>query len=300
MPIEAIPVDTVKEVVVPAPVSLDVPPITSPMTKVVDKVPITSKLRSFSIKANQLVNLEFDFRNDVGQAFDLEHVAIQQFEVEIHESVSNGKFGIATASYTDSKNGMLNIQLTPKLTKLPGIYTMVVKLYDDVKHSNLIHTNDAMLYITGNIAQNIGGPPTLIEIRLQLRDSSPEENSLLDGFNFSDEEIAIATLRCIQYFNETDPNVGIYYTTLNFPSRYYLTEGIIGQLFRIVAEYHRKNNLQYQSGGLSVDDRNKEQNYVQAGEQHWALFVDWVKRQKVKINMEVCYGVVNSYYAYRY
>ena len=300
MPLEAIPVDTVKEVVVPAPVNVEVPLTTKPMTKVVDKVPITTKLRSFSIKVNQLVNLEFEFRNDAGQAFDLEQVDIKQFDVEVRESVSNGRFGFAEASYIDAKNGLMNIKLTSKLTKLPGIYTMVVKLYDDVRHSNLIQTNDAMLYITGNIAQNMPGPPTLLEIRLQLRDSSPEENSLLDGFNFSDEEIAIATLRCIQYFNETDPNIGVYYTTLNFPSRYYLTEGIIGQLFRIVAEYHRKNNLQYQSGGLSVDDRNKEQNYAQAGEQHWALFVDWVKRQKVKINMAAGYGVVNSYYAYRY
>ena len=302
MPLEAIPVDTVKEVVVPAPVDLEVPQTTKPMTKVVDKVPITSKLRSFSIKATQLVDLEFEFRNDAGDAFKLENIDINQFEVEVRESVSNGKFGLATVTYKDQENGLLNIRLTKRLTRLPGIYTMIVKLYDstDKLHRNLIQTNDAMLYITGNIAQNMAGPPTILEIRLQLRDSSPEENSLLDGFNFSDEEIAIATLRCIQYFNETDPNVGVYYTTNNFPSRYYLTEGIIGQLFRIVAEYHRKNNLQYQSGGLSVDDRNKEQNYAQAGEQHWALFVDWVKRQKVKINMAAGYGVVNSYYAYRY
>jgi len=307
MPLEAIPVDTVKEVVVPAPVALEPPLTTKPMTKVVDKVPITSKLRSYSIKAEQVVNLAFVFQNDAGEAFNLDGIDIKQFEVEVRESVSNGRRGFASVQYSteeedDQHNGKLKIRLTKKLTRLPGIYTMVVKLYDSVdrRRRNLVQTNDAMLYITGNIAQNMQGPPTLLEIRLQLRDSSPEENSLLDGFNFSDEEIAIATLRCIQYFNETDPNVGVYYTTNNFPSRYYLTEGIIGQLFRIVAEYHRKNNLQYQSGGLSVDDRNKEQNYAQAGEQHWALFVDWVKRQKVKINMAAGYGVVNSYYAYRY
>ena len=101
MPLEAIPVDTVKEVVVPAPVNVEVPLTTKPMTKVVDKVPITTKLRSFSIKVNQLVNLEFEFRNDAGQAFDLEQVDIKQFDVEVRESVSNGRFGFAEASYID-------------------------------------------------------------------------------------------------------------------------------------------------------------------------------------------------------
>lgn len=298
MPLEATPVNIVKEVYETAPVAVTTDE--QPMMKYVDKVPLTTKARTYTISPRQLAHISFVFQNENGDKYDLSMYPISRFKVSLYESVSRAHITDVPVAYNDAKNGLLAITLTPDSTKLAGVYSLVVQLYLDDTHKQLLHENDATVYISSASGANNIGPPTLLEIRLQLRDSSVEENSLLDGYNFSDEEIAIATMRPIQFFNESDPDIGIYYNTFNFPSRYYWTEGIIAQLFRIVEEYHRKNNLQYNSGGLSVDDRNKEGNYAQAGERHWTTFVDWVKRKKVKINMAHGYGVVHSYYAYRY
>ena len=298
MPIEATPVNKTESIVVPAPIQVTT--IEKPMMKYVDKSALTSRMRSFSISAQQAANLEFVFQNENGDAFDLTNVPINNIRAILAESVSGGRTLEHIVSYIDAKNGKLNIYLNTKMTSIAGVYNLIVQLFDDSKKEVLVRDDRALVYIAGVALSTKVGPPTILEIRLQLRDSSVEENSLLDGYNFSDEEIAIATMKPIQYFNETDPDVGIYFDTTNFPSRYYWTEGIIGQLFRIVEEYQRKNNLSYNSGGLSVDDRNKEQNYAQAGERHWAIFTEWAKRKKVKINIANGYGIINSYYAYRY
>lgn len=298
MPIVATPVNKTESIVVPAPIQVTT--IEKPMMTYVDKSALTSKMRSFSISTQQSANLEFVFQNENGDAFDLTNVPINNIKAILAEAVSGGRTLEPIVSYIDAKNGKLNIYLTTQMTSISGVYNLIVQLFDSNKKEVLVRDDRALVYISGVSLSTKIGPPTILEIRLQLRDSSPEENSLLDGYNFSDEEIAIATMKPIQYFNETDPDVGIYFDTTNFPSRYYWTEGIIGQLFRIVEEYQRKNNLQYNSGGLSVDDRNKEQNYAQAGERHWATFAEWAKRKKVKINIANGYGIINSYYAYRY
>ena len=298
MPLEATPVNVVKEVHETAPVPMTT--AEKPMLKYVDKLPLTTKARSFTVSPKQLAHLSFVFQNENGDRYNLKNHPITHFKASLYEAVSKAHIIDVPVAYNNAENGLLDITLKPTATKLAGVYTLVVRLYLDDKKKILLHENDATVYIASASGATNIGPPTLLEIRLQLRDSSAEENSLLDGYNFSDEEMAIATMRPIQFFNESDPDVGIYYNTFNFPSRYYWTEGIIAQLFRIVEEYHRKNNLQYNSGGLAVDDRNKEQNYAQAGERHWMTFVDWVKRKKVKINIANGYGTVHSYYAYRY
>lgn len=298
MPLEATPVNITKEVYETAPV-----PVTTeekPMMKFVDKLPLTTKARSYSVSPGQLAYISMIFQNEKGDRYNLSTYPITRFKAALYEGVTRALVTEAPVSYQDKQNGVLTITLNSDATKLAGVYHLIVGLYADDKHKILLHENDVMVYIASVAGAPNPGPPTLLEIRLQLRDSSVEENSLLDGYNFSDEELALATLRPIQYFNESDPDVGVYFNTFNFPSRYYWTEGIIAQLFRIVEEYHRKNHLQYNSGGLAVDDRNKEQNYAQAGERHWATFVDWVKRKKVKINIANGYGTVHSYYAYRY
>lgn len=298
MPLEATPVNITKEVFETAPVATTTEE--RPMLKYVDKLPLTTKARSFTVSPKQLAHLSFVFQNENGDRYNLTDHPITHFKASLYESVSRAHIIDVPVSYNNAENGLLTITLTPDATKLAGVYSLVVQLFIDDKHKALLHENDATVYIASASGANNIGPPTLLEIRLQLRDSSVEENSLLDGYNFSDEEIALATIKPIQYFNETDPDVGVYFNTFNFPSRYYWIEGIIGQLFRIVEEYHRKNNLQYNSGGLSVDDRNKEGNYAQAAEKHWMCFVDWMKRKKVKINIANGYGTVHSYYAYRY
>lgn len=143
------------------------------------------------------------------------------------------------------------------------------------------------------------GPPSLAEVRLHLRDY-PENNMLLDEYEFDESEIALAIVRPIEYFNERPPPLSQRYSTTDFPYRYYWLEGICWQLFLSAANWYRRNRMPYQAGGLAVDDTNKEKEYLQAAQIYGQSYQDWVKLEKVRINMEAGFGCFGSDYGRRW
>ena len=54
----------------------------------------------------------------------------------------------------------------------------------------------------------------------------------------------------------------------------------------IAANRYRRNSLQYNAGGLQVDDQNKFQQYDAAGAQLWAAYQQWVAQSKHARNTE--------------
>jgi hypothetical protein len=119
-------------------------------------------------------------------------------------------------------------------------------------------------------------------------DSAPF-NNLLDGVEFSDVEIANAIRRCVDMWNETPPQVS-WYTSNDFPYRYWWIMGASAILLRSAAARYRRNRLAYSAGGVSVDDQSKAQEYEQIGEARMQEFKDWMKGEKVRINMGFCWG----------
>lgn len=142
------------------------------------------------------------------------------------------------------------------------------------------------------------GPPTLAEVRLHLRDF-PETNLLLDDYEFDGAEVALASERCVMFFNESMPPISRKFDTWNFPYRYHWLEGVCYYLFTIAANWHRRNRLPYQAGGVSVDDTSKEKEYLQAAAMHERNWKEWAARQKVSLNMEEGFDTFNSDYSYR-
>jgi len=153
----------------------------------------------------------------------------------------------------------------------------------------------AMLNPGQPLLQN--GPPTLAEIRLHLRDSSPEESLLLDHIRFDDAEMALAIVRPIEYWNEIPPPLK-HHTTSSFPHRFHWMDAIAANLFFMVEEQFRANNLSYSAAGVQVNDQDKEQNYARAGERRWANWKEFVKRKKAQENLDGCWGAVASSYSY--
>jgi hypothetical protein len=147
---------------------------------------------------------------------------------------------------------------------------------------------------------HVGGPPTIQEIRLHLRDSAPGESLLLDNIRFDDAEIALAITRPVQYWNEQPPDLGVRTTTQNFPFRYYWLEAICANLFWMLEEQYRANNLAYSAAGVQVNDQDKEPNYARAAERRHANWVDFVKRKKAALNLEAAYGGIGSPYGGNY
>ena len=121
------------------------------------------------------------------------------------------------------------------------------------------------------------------DIRFWLRDNDPEANVLLDDYEFSPEEIRQAQTYAQDYWNEQPPFIGNmdYDRT---PFRFHLLEGTVGNLLFMAANSYRRNHLQYQAGGLTVDDQNKYQQYEAAATRMWENYKMWVKQCKRTMN----------------
>ena len=254
--------------------------VTTPIKKI-DDIQLTGKLRTFT--CNTAAPLKFVFQNAEGQAYDLTDDD-SKFTAFIRESVSNGELRTLEVTRVDDEHGVLSIKIPGNLRS--GIYRGSVQM---VRDGVAYVTNPFKLYVAPDLSSGI---PSIAEIRMYLRDSFPEENYLLDGLEFEDSEIAMAVERAIQYFNEVPPHLDYFRaTTTNFPWRYHLLEGVLGQLYRMAANSDRKNNLQYSAGGLSVNDASKESNYIQASQLHWQSYQQFVESKKYELNMI-------SFYAY--
>jgi hypothetical protein len=206
------------------------------------------------------------------------------------------------ATVVTAATGNVEAQLTSDLVAYPGIFyaeMALITLPESTAASCVIFSNMFSLIITRSTfgAMEVGGPPSIAEIRLHLRDSAPAESYLLDNLMFDDAEIALAITRPVQYWNEVPPPIGIF-TTQSFPFRYHWLEGICANLFMMVAEQFRRNQLNYSAAGLALDDQNKEANYERAGQMRWQAYREWVRAKKAEINLEGAYGEIGSTYQY--
>lgn len=250
--------------------------------KTIEDIKLSGKLRTFN--ANSPSTLEFEFQNADGLSYDLTDDD-SEFRGYICETVSNSQLRALTVEKKDAAKGLLSVRIPSGL--LPGIYRGAVQMIHD---GQPILSNAFRLYVSVELST---GVPSLQEIRMYLRDSYPEENSLLEGLEFEDSEIVIATERALRYFNEVPPHLDSFVaTSTNFPWRYHLLEGILGQLYRIAANSDRKNSLQYSAGGLSVNDNGKEQNYLQASQMHWQTYQQFVDMKKYEMNMVTYFAFI--------
>lgn len=231
------------------------------------------------------------------------------FKVRIRENLSlgisptpDGQTGI-DVFLVDAANGKVRITLDKTRTGVPGVYFVEIGVFDnfgDEDNEIMLFSNVFYLLMNrgqfGSFKHQRCGPPTIQEIRLHLRDSGPEESLLLDNIKFDDAEIGLAISRPIEYWNEIPPDLGVRYNTQNFPWRFHWLEGICANLFFMVAENFRANNLQYSAAGVQVNDQNKEPNYMRAAERRQANWLDFVRRKKSSINLESAYGGIGSSY----
>lgn len=204
-----------------------------------------------------------------------------------------------TGTITDATAGEVAAVLTSDVVGFPGISIGEFAVLNG--SGVVVFTN--MFYLVVNRGQfgtatSDGGPPTMAEIRLHLRDSGPEDNYLLDEVEFDGAEIAASIIRPIDQFNAMQPPIDQLYNTSNFPWRYYWLEGIIGNLFTTAAHHYRRNHLPYSAAGVSIDDKNKEMQYLQAAMLHKKNWEDFAKAKKVQLNMEAGFGQVLSGYSY--
>jgi hypothetical protein len=274
----------------------------APITTAVEGREVPTKMRSVEVSAGQAATIQFVMRNKNGDPVNLSTcIPPGSVELRLRESLQpNAGSEIITivGSVVSATEGIVQATLTPEAVEMPGISIGefgVLNADDELIFSN-------MLYIVVNRSfwaneVNDYGPLSIAEIRLQLRDSGPEDNIWLDVEEFDLSEIAASIERPIRYWNESAPPLDIFYSTATFPFRYHWMEGTVACLYRIAATHYRRVHLPYSAGGVSVDDKNKAQEYEVIAERKWKTYTDWVQWKKVQLNCEAAVQSTGSLYS---
>lgn len=286
----------------------------SPNLSTVHQQPIPQRIRTIYVTGGQAVDVAWTMLDREGRPVNLAACGCgdtslssasagtcPSYRLQYRENVGESVIREAEGEEVSAAVGQLTFSLTADQVAKPGVYFAEAQVLDHTSETpKVLFSNMFYLVINRSISASdetsrMRGPPTIAEIRLHLRDSSPQENFVLDNIKFDDAEIAMAITRPIEYWNEVPPPLRRY-TTQNFPHRFHWLEAIVGQLYMLVAEHQRANNLQYQAGGIAVDDMNREMNYERAAQTRWQNWVAFVRARKASDNWNQFWGGIGSSY----
>lgn len=292
----------------PVEISTDI----QPQRVKVDQVQLHAKMRCFAVTSRQIADLEFRFQDYKGNPYNLTTRPDEsRFEIRFVEAViktvpRKHRFRSVAIDIIDEEQGLLSIKIPANDTGIPGIYMGELALVvGEPGKEEIIHSNMFILYIAQGMFFNqkqkhvLTGPPTMQEVRARLRDATPEENYIIDGYMYQDAEIAQAAINCLQYWNEAPPLLKhCFFSSESFPEQFNWMEGILGQLLLLSAESYRKNHIEYAGGGLSVNDMAKEPNFIKAGMERWNNYREFVRLRKQRINVDRGWSTYYSKYMY--
>lgn len=196
--------------------------------------------------------------------------------------------------------GFVSFQLETSDTPTAGIFECYIERYvSNGGDGYRVDTWPLLLAVEptamGLMNSNVSGPLLIPEIRLAMldignqNDGAPFSN-LLDDTEFTDLDIVYAQRRVVQLWNETPPPVQTY-STVSFPYRYHWLECTVGHLLLMSAHRYSRNRLAYQAGGIAIDDQSKADEYYRIGNDKINQFRQWMRTEKVRINMGRCWGV---------
>lgn len=205
------------------------------------------------------------------------------------------------ATVTDAANGVVRVQLTAEAVEKAGLFTMSWAVLNAegeplLATRGLLSVEHSLWAMEPLTSQKTLGPPSLQEIRMHMMDCHRNENLLLDDVEFGDEQILEAVLSPISTWNESLPPLRHRMTTMNFPYRSQWKDAIVGRLLVTAAHNYRRNHLAYQAGGTSIDDKNKEQPYLQMGMAILESYKEFVLKTKTSINLSHVWGYFGSPY----
>lgn len=154
----------------------------------------------------------------------------------------------------------------------------------------LVNNRGVTVTANGNI-----GYLTDLDIRLYMRDNDPANNTLLDDFEYTPEELRTAMTHVVDRWNDTPPLMeGYSYTIDSFPFRSALLKGTCANLLFMAAMRFRRNSLQYSVPGGTVADQEKFAQYDDAGQRMWVEYLQWLQHAKRAVNMEQGFAIVDS------
>lgn len=205
----------------------------------------------------------------------------------------------AEATVIDATGGVVRARIPARATALAGIMTGNWGVFDSA--GTLLLTNQMYLLVERNLfatAQQTGGIPGVAEIRTYLRDHK-DGNFLLKDFEWDTAEICEAVTAAIGTWNTTAPRIKRRYNTANFYDPDMLVDGVMAELYMMAARLYSRDHLPYSAGGVSLDDKNKSQEYMAMGQRLQQSFVQNVKLDKARMNRDQWSGTYGSPYGGR-
>lgn len=192
------------------------------------------------------------------------------------------------------EEGRFKIDVPAGLLLNPGTFLAEFNIIDP--EGNLVFVDPRYLQIMPTLNYRSRGPITVADVRMAMWDYCPEDNTLIDDLQFNDEQIMFAIRRPIDRWNETTPHITSY-TPKTFPFREHWLIGTIGYLYRTAAHNYRRNNLQYQAGGVAVNDKDKSQEYEMMAKERIGEFDSWMHQKKIEMNIALGFGTLRSGYS---
>ena len=269
--------------------------------------PLLARTKTFVLEAGQEAVLEHVMQDRQGNPIALSDCLIGGATVRfrLSEALTTGPDWQTAPGFTavivDASQGRVQVTLPGTATTRAGVYfgEFAFVVPGAGTSRRMVFSNIVYVVINrglwGETAIGDVGPPSVAEIRLHLRDTSPEESFLLDAIAFTDDEIAAAIIRPVEQWNATPPP-GPRFTTTNFPYRYYWLEAICANLFLLAEERYRRNSLQYAAAGVQVNDYDKEVNYQRAGQLRQQLWMDFMRREKYRLNAEATITEIGGFW----
>lgn len=201
----------------------------------------------------------------------------------------------------DAATGTVRWRVPKTISDMPAVYAVEWAVNDPCGRPILINQSflivESGLFGLNTMSSARVGPPTIDEIRLVMRDSGPEDNPLLEDVEFSDSEIMYALVRPIRQFHELPPPLRVHvFNTKRFPWREHWIKAAVGHLYQAAAAFYRRNRLKHSSGGMNLDDRNKETEYNNAADRMLGEWLNFVQQKKVSCNAAEAMGTVESTY----
>ena len=199
----------------------------------------------------------------------------------------------------DAGEGVVRAALPEEVYKRSAIYMLS---WGFVRDGQLRLTNEGLLSVErtlfgiqadGSIGE---GPPTINELRMHLADSDPAENNLLADVEFTDDQIVIALVHPLEYFNEVPPRLRRLYDTHDFPWKHHWLHAAIGHLHEIAATKYRRNALAVNAGGMNINDMQKEPEYLRFAEMRAQEWKDFVRAKKLELTMRDACDTLSSPY----
>ncbi len=121
-----------------------------------------------------------------------------------------------------------------------------------------------------------------------------ENNHLLDGVEFSDTRISLATELAISEFNMLPPIGGVSINTFIRVGKGLLMSGILWKLFEGQMALLARNTMSYNDGGISLPIEERMSLYQAMAQQFQQAFLSSAGRAKQYLNIESGWGEVSS------